>query len=176
MITIISDNINTFNEISYNKFLDTINYHQLSCSCGMSGCLNKHGHYNRSIKTSDGIITLSILRVKCKHCGKTHAIFPQVIVPYSQILLNDHISIITAYITKASFEPIMMANENIDESNIGYIIGKYLRHWKERIVTIGLSITDDIVFLSKQCIRTFKRQFMQIKCITNILFSNNHIT
>ncbi|WP_423236818.1 DUF6431 domain-containing protein [Clostridium butyricum] len=60
----------------------------------MSGQLIKHAYYNRHIKTPNGIIMLKILRVKCKCCNRTHAIFPECIVPYSQVLLNDHISII----------------------------------------------------------------------------------
>lgn len=171
MITVFSEKINTLNQISYNKFLDTIGFHQLTCSCGLSGSLIKHGYYNRSIKTPDGIITLSILRMKCKHCGKTHAIFPWTVVPYSQVLLNDHVSIISTYIEKTSFEPIMIANEYIDESNISYIIKQFLRHWKERITAFGFSVTDDILALSKWCLHTFKRQFMQIKCVSNIRFT-----
>jgi len=170
MITIISDKINTLNQISYNNFLQNIEMHQLSCSCGLSGCLIKHGYYTRSIKTSHGVIKLSILRVKCKHCGKTHAIFPVLIVPYSRVLLNIHLSIITAYITKSSFEPIMMDNEYIDEGNIKYIIRQFLRHWKERITSFRFSVFDSLDTISKKCLNTFKRQFMQIKCTTNILF------
>ena len=176
MITIIADKINTLNQISYENFLNNIKYHQLSCSCGMSACLTKHGYYLRSVKTSDGIIILSILRVKCKHCGKTHAIFPHLIVPYSQILLREHISIITAYTNKTSFESIMIDIISIDESNIRYIIHRYLSHWKKVIAAFEFSIADDILSLSKLCLNRFKRQFMQIKCTTNILFVNNHIT
>lgn len=171
MITLITDKINTFNQISYSKFLDTINFHQLSCSCAFSGCLIKHGFYKRSIKTPEGFITLSILRMKCKHCGKTHAIFPKFIVPYSQILLNDHLSILRAYTSNDSFELIMTANEYIDESNIRYVISRYLRYWKEPIAAFGFSITDDIVSIIRHCLSTFKRQFMQIKYIPNIIFT-----
>jgi hypothetical protein len=171
MITIISNKINTLNQISYNNFLQNIEIHQLLCSCGLSGCLIKHGYYIRSIKTSCGIIPLSILRVKCKHCGKTHAIFPFLIVPYSNILLDTHLSIITTYISKSSFEPIMMDNEYIDESNIKYIIRQFLRYWKERIAAFEFSVFDSPDILSNQCLNTFKRQFMQIKHTTNILFA-----
>lgn len=176
MITIISDKINTLNQISYNNFLQDIEMHQLSCSCGLSGCLIKHGYYNRSIKTSCGIIPLSILRVKCKHCGKTHAIFPVLIVPYSRVLLNTQLSIISAYISKSSFEPIMIDNEYIDESNIKYIIRQFIRYWKERIASFRFSVFDSLGALSKQCLNTFKRQFMQIKCTANILFCQTHIS
>lgn len=170
MITVISYKINTLDQTSYEEFLDAINYCQLSCSCGISGCLIGHGRYCRSIKTPEGSIVLSIQRLKCKHCGKTHAVFPYMIVPYSQILLKDHLSIITAYTDRTSFKPIMLANIFIDESNICYVIRQFLRHWKERTAAFGIPITDDILTLAEQCLSTFKRQFMQIRCIPNILF------
>lgn len=168
MITIITDKINTFSQNSYNKFLDTINFHQLACSCGLSGSLIKHGYYKRSLKTSLGKISLSILRMKCKHCGKTHAIFLSFIVPYSQIQLNDHISIIKAHIKKTSFDPIMITTETIDEGNIRYILKNFKFYWKERLASFGFSISDPPDILCKNCLETFRRQFMQIKCTPNI--------
>lgn len=169
MITIISNKINTLNQKKYSKFLEDVDIYRLTCSCGLSGCLIKHAYYKRSIKTPNGLITLSILRVKCKHCGITHAIFPMLIVPYSKILLSDHISIIKAYTYKTSLEPIMIANECIDERNIRYVTLQYLTHWKERIAAFLFSL-DDMSLLVKQCLLTFKRQFMQIKCTPNVLF------
>lgn len=170
MITITSDKIKSFSQKSYNEFLEEVNIHQLSCSCGIRGHLIKHAYYNRSIKTPNGLTILRILRVICKSCNTTHAIFPTEIVPFSQIPLLDHISIIQTYHLHESFEPIMMENEFIDESNIRYIISQYLRHWKERMVAYSLSITDDINLLVTRCLTIFKRQFMQIKCTPNILF------
>lgn len=174
MITIITDKINTLNQKNYNEFIDEINFHQLSCSCSLSGHMTKHAYYQRSIKTTDGKLAISILRVRCKHCGVTHAIFPHLIVPYSQILLREHISIITAYKNKSSTNLIMHDILCIDESNIRYIIRMYLRHWKEAIITFGIALTDDIETISKKCLKALKRQFMQIKCTPNILFINNH--
>lgn len=168
MITNLNIKIKHLTQDNYNKFIKNIDFHKLSCSCGMSGQLIKHAYYNRHIKTPEGVITLTILRVKCTCCGKTHAIFPEIIVPYSQILLTDHISIINAYNNDSSFEPIMMSNEFIDESNISYIIKQYLRYWKERLISFKIPLDFNI---SKQCLKLFKQQFMQIKCIPNIAFS-----
>ena len=173
MITNLNIKIKYLTQDNYNKFIENIEFHKLTCSCGMSGQLIKHAYYNRHIKTPDGVITLTILRVKCKCCNKTHALFPECIVPYSQILLADHISIIKAYNNDSSFESIMIANEFIDESNISYIIKQYLRYWKERIISFAISLD---LSISKQCLKFFKQQFMQIKCISNILFSQTHIT
>lgn len=168
MITNINNKIKSLSQKIYNKFIETINLNKLTCSCGISANLIKHAHYDRHIKTPDGVITLTILRVKCKCFGKTHAIFPECIVPYSQILLVNHISIINAYNNGSSFETIMIANEFIDESNISYIIKQYLRYWKKRIISFKISLD---LSISKQCLQFFKQQFMQIKCIPNILFS-----
>jgi hypothetical protein len=60
----------------------------------------------------------------------------------------------------------MMSNLYIDESNIRYIIRQYLRYWKERITAFTLVLDDTISFY---CLKILKRQFMQIKCIQNIL-------
>lgn len=168
MITNLNIKIKSLTQKSYNKFIKNIDFHKFTCSCGMSGQLVKHGYYKRNVKNSDGKASITILRVRCKCCNKTHAIFPKCIVPYSQILLQDHISIINAYNTKSSFEPIMIANESIDESNIFYIIKQYLKYWKERIISFNISVD---LSISKQCLEYFKRQFMQIKYIPNILFS-----
>jgi hypothetical protein len=166
MITNIAAKIKYLSQKIYSEFLDSISFHKLTCSCGISGNLIKHAYYNRSIKTPVGLVGIRILRVKCKCCGKTHAIFPECIVPYSQILLEDHIKIVIAYIENSSFQPIMMTNLLIDESNIRYIINKYLHHWKEKIAAFLIPMG---INLSYDCLCSFKRQFMQIKCIPNIL-------
>lgn len=171
MITVTSYKFKYFSQKSYDEFIENINFNQLTCVCSIKGQLIRHASYKRSIKTPDGLITLKILRVKCKSCGKTHAIFPKSIVPYSRISLFDHVSIILTHISGKSFEPIMMENENIEEGNIRYVIKQYLRYWKERITSFGLSITNDIGLLATRCISIFKRQFMQIKCTPNVLFS-----
>lgn len=168
IISNLNQKIKSLTQKSYDKFIKNIDFYKLTCSCGRSGQLVKHGYYKRNVKNNDGKATLTILRVKCKCCGKTHAVFPECIVPYSQILLSDYISIINAYNTKSSFEPIMIANEFIDESNINYIIKQYLEHWKELIISFKISLD---LSISKQCLKIFNKQFMQIKCIPNILFS-----
>lgn len=168
MITIVTEKIKSVSQKNYDALLENLNLNKLTCSCGNLGDFIKHGYYNRSIKSSDKPVVIRILRVICKRCGKTHAIFPESIVPYSQICLNDHLSIIKAYTNNESFEPIMVENELIDENNIKYIITQYLRHWKERIVSFGISLYENISIL---CLKTFKRQFMQIKYVQNILSS-----
>ena len=74
MITITVPFDNPLNQKTYENLINTLQFHQLQCTCGHSGCLTIHGYYPRSLKENDSEITLSICRVKCSHCGKTPSI------------------------------------------------------------------------------------------------------
>ena len=67
---------------------------------------------------------------------------------------------------------ILIENPNIDESNISYIKKQYSMHWKQRLLSENIQLDSSLVF---QCFFHFKRQFMQIKCTPNILYSPTHI-
>ncbi len=168
MITILLDNCKSFSQKKYNKFIEDLPFHRISCTCEQKGYLVKHGYYYRSIKTPEGLLQLSILRVRCKSCKRTHAILPSWIIPYSRILYHDQICIIQSYLHKLSFEPIMLSNLLIDEGSIRYVIRQYLAHWKERIASFGGVVQVSVI---KSCFKLFSRHFMQIKCTPNILFS-----
>ena len=167
MITISIKKSKSFSQKDYIKLVSSFSIHQLSCTCGQKAQLIKHGYYNRKLKSCDGFVTLSILRLRCQSCGKTHAILPGFIVPYSQISLDDQLLIIRCHLQRNAFEPIMLANLLIDENNIRYIIRQYLSHWSERLASFGGSIDS---FITSMCFKYFSRQFMQIKCTQNILF------
>ena len=168
MITIISKKFKSFSQKKYNSLVNTLDFHRLACTCGRKGDLIKHGHYSRSIKTPQGFVALSILRVACKSCHRTHAILSSAIVPYSQVSLNDHIKIIQALNRQESFESIMLANLLIDESNIRSIIRQYRIHWKERLASFSVILD---LSITRSCFEHYSRQFMQIKCTANCLFS-----
>ena len=98
MITVNDNKTNTINQISYENLINSSSFHQVTCTCGHKGTLIRHCYYSRKLKLSSGIsVDLLILRVRCSVCGKTHAVLPYCIFPYSQILLKDHISIVCNY-------------------------------------------------------------------------------
>ena len=173
MITISTAKIKHLTTETYNKLIEALPIHQLSCSCGQSACMIKHAYYTRSIKVLGRLIKLRILRLICKHCNKTHSILPDWIVPYSRVLLTDHLKIIKAYQNNNSYEDLMIENVLIDESNLSYILKKYKLYWKERLFSYKICLD---LNLTQNCIKHFKRQFMQIKSTTNILFSHTHTT
>ena len=93
---------------------------------------------------------------------------PQWLVPYSSVLLKDHIAILQAHLSGRSSQPIMEENPVIDESTIGYIIRQFKRHWLQRLLTYKIPLDKNII---SACFQTFGRQLMQIKCTPNLLFS-----
>lgn len=169
MITITVPFDKPLNQNTYDNLINTLQFHRLQCTCGHSGCLTIHGYYTRSLKEEDSEITLSVCRVKCSHCGKTHALLPSQLVPYSRVSLQDQVSIISAYEDSGDFEQIMEGTPSIDENLIASIIKRYITHWMQKIRSfrIGLSLPSLLV---KQCFSLFRNQFMQIRQTPNILF------
>lgn len=169
MITVSTEFFNPISQDFYDKTISNLPFHQLTCSCGHSGCLTIHGYYYRSIKSEVSVVRLHICRVKCSLCGVTHAILLSSIVPYSQISLPDQIRIISCYEQVDNFSSIMEETPSIDENNIHSIIHRYRKHWEQRILSLRLSIESSISFI-RLCFSHFNRQFMQIKRTPNILF------
>lgn len=169
MITIFTDNCNPISQILYDQTLNALQFHQLTCSCGCSGCLSVHGYYKRSIKVEAYLVPLRICRVKCAVCKRTHALLLSAIVPYSQIGLSDQIRILSCYESSGDLAAIMNGHPAIDESNIRHVIRQYRCHWRQRRLAIGLTLSMTCHFIS-QCFKSFGRQFMQIKPTPNVFF------
>lgn len=169
MITVFADFCNPISQDFYDKTISSLQFHQLTCSCGHSACLTIHGYYFRSIKSVDSSVRLHICRVKCSHCQVTHALLLSSIVPYSQIPLADQVNIISCYEGSGDFSAIMDQTPSIDESNIRSVIRSYIRHWMQRILSTSISIGSSLSLI-RLCFSYFNRQFMQIKNTTNIFF------
>lgn len=172
MITISKTICKTFSQETYNKMINSLPFHKLTCTCGRKASFIKHAYYCRSFKFNGHLIRLKVLRLICKSCNKTHSVLPDWIVPYSRTLLIDQVRIIKAYHSKTSYDDIMINNLLLDESNLNYIIKNYLKHWKERLLSYSIPINKSLI---TSCFKYFKRQFMQIKRTANILFSITHI-
>lgn len=171
MITLFVEEYNPLTPNFYNEIINHLQFHQLTCPCGHSGCLSVHGYYHRSIKTPSGKLRFRICRVKCECCGHTHAILLSSMVPYSQVSLSDHVEIINNYNSGSSQENLMNSNPSIDESSYRYIIRCYKRHWHEKLASERILLMP-VLKLVNLCFSHFLRQFMQIKNTPNILFLN----
>ena len=171
MITVTVKECNTISQDFYDTVINSLQFHQLTCTCGHSGCLTIHAYYSRKVKLPDGSsIRLRILRVKCSECGRTHAILLSSLVPCSQISLSIHLTITQAY--EDSQNPLVACTDSgsIDENHVKRIIRTYLCHWKERLLSarITLSSIGDLVC---GCFSFYSAQFMQIRRTPNTLFA-----
>lgn len=171
MITLFVEESNPITPNFYNKVLNHLPFHQLTCPCGHSGCLSVHGYYYRFVKTPVGKLRFRICRVICEVCGHSHAILLSSMVPYSQVSSADHVSIISNYENGSAQNSVMDSNPSIDESNYRYIIRNYLTYWREKLISEKI-VLSSFPKLIHSCFACFSRQFMQIKSTPNILFLN----
>ncbi len=169
MITISTDFFNPISQDSYENLINSLQFHQLTCTCGHSACLTIHGYYDRNIKVEDHSVRLHICRVKCRQCNTTHALLPLFVVPYSQVSLPDQVAIISCYENSGDYSDIMERTPSIDENCIHSIILRYVHHWLQRILAFKLSVFPSLVFI-QICFLHYSRQFMQAKKTPNILF------
>ena len=167
MITVLFKDCNSFSQDSYDQTIRQLQLHMVQCTCGKKGCLIRHGHYKRHVKYLSELVPLVVQRVLCKECGTSHALLPSILVPYSQIPLGDQQEILGCVVAGTPPDPVMDRNYLIDESNVKYIIRQFRRHWKQRILSLGLSLSDS---LAVPCLTAYLRQFMQIHRTRNLLF------
>lgn len=142
-------------QMKYEKSIEELELHRITCPhCGKPGFLIKHGCYSRSIRLQCEKVTLKIQRMFCKYCKKTHALLPDLIVPYSQITLEDQRDAILCP------EALLKRNDLIDESEIYRIRRMYRKVWEQRLLSAGIKLDTE---LTKKCFLYYRMQFMQIR-------------
>ena len=90
---------------AYAAFTAMLNMFALECnSCHRRGECIRHGYYERGyLLTAEDVLSgtrIRILRVRCKHCGRTHAILPEEIVPYLRFTATFIGSALNRYYTR----------------------------------------------------------------------------
>lgn len=169
MITLSVDLCNPLSQDFYDKTIYNLQFHQLVCTCGCSGCLTVHGYYDRSVKCGDSCLRLHICRLICSECGHTHALLLSSIVPYSQISTKEQLEIVSLSESGGDFSPVMDNTPSLDESCVRSVIRRFRQHWKQRLLSEAIVPLPDTCFI-ELCFLAFRRQFMQVKCTPNILF------
>ena len=170
MITISVKDFNHISQDYYDSVINSLQLHQLTCSCGHSACLSIHAYYVRGIFLSNGILPLRVCRVICPECSRTHALLLSSIVPYSRISAADQHAAVAAYETSADPDHVCDANPSLDENNVKSVVRRYLRSWKQRLLSGNICLSD-LSSLIKRCFAFYSMQFMQIRSAPNQLFS-----
>ena len=74
--------------------------------CGAAGKLTPHGDYERGFsehKDGKRVDTrLKPLRFKCRSCGATHAMLPDIVIPYGRYSLRFVLAVLIAYFERAA--------------------------------------------------------------------------
>ena len=162
MILISVKDYNRFSQDYYISLINSLQFHQLTCTCGHSGCLSVHAYYERGVFIPEGIQYLRICRVRCSECGKTHAILPSSLVPYDRLFLSDQHTIVYDYSAGNDPKNICSDNPMIEESCVRAVIRRYLIFWLQRLLSEAISL-EPIPSLVTACVSYYSMQFMQIR-------------
>lgn len=82
IVTYLGSSVKDYQE----NFFHTVAQQKWPCPiCGEYLC--NHGYYTRTAISEDGSDLISILRGRCRYCGKTHAILPDFVAPYRRYLM-----------------------------------------------------------------------------------------
>lgn len=170
MITFFVEENNPLSQSIYDSCVNSIQIHQLTCSCKHSGCLHIHGYYKRKVKTHVGSFMLAVCRLKCSECGKTHALLPSSIIPYSQIPLVCCCQIISSFLASKNVNSVCENYTDVDENNVKSVIRRYRKYWKERLLAFHISLAPvrDLVLA---CFSHYSLQFLQIRRTVNLTHS-----
>jgi transposase-like protein/ribosomal protein S27AE len=89
----------------FKEATDVFRHYDEKCPrCGASGKLSPYGSYFRGLVSyKDGMIVesrVSPLRFECASCGATHALLPDILIPYSPYSLRFKLTVLTAYFEK----------------------------------------------------------------------------
>lgn len=172
MITIFTNDYNTISQNTYDTMISSLQIHQLKCSCGHCACLVRHGSYFRTVRTSIDPARIRITRLKCSICGRTHAVLPASLVPYSQIPLHVQKSILQIYEDtdrQSDTASVCLEIPSVDENDIGHLTRVYRRCWLQKLKAAFLDIGDEIGSLVKASFSLYSAQFMQIHKGVNLL-------
>lgn len=169
MITLFLYNYKSLSQESYNDLIDQLAIYRIQCSCQCRGSLIRHGFYSRTLKGVAGTFRLRILRVKCTRCGRTHALLPAELVPYSQVSLSCQMAILRHKVGSSEMTFIQDSNPDLDEGCVSRIRRKFRRYWAERLNAERLNVHMDPWDLVRRCFAAYRKQFLQIRAVVNLL-------
>jgi len=115
----------------FNEATEVFRHYDEKCPrCGASGKLSPYGSYSRNLVSCKGGMTIesrvSPLRFECASCGATHALLPDILIPYSPYSLRFTLSALIAYFERDTTVAAICERFSIAVST--------LYSWKERLI------------------------------------------
>ena len=116
--------------------------------CGTTGRLAPHGSYTRYLVThDDGVVTTSLLEVKrfkCPSCRATHALLPDVLIPYGTYSLRFKLTVLLAYFERSMTVGAICSHFAIAISSLYTWLKQFGEH-KELLLGVLLSLSTPAV-------------------------------
>lgn len=150
---------NMINEL-YLEEINSIDFNHVVChKCKATGDYEVKGYYERYIIINTYKLKIKVLRIKCKNCGRTHAILFLDFIPYYQLSSLDSQEIINN-----NFE------EDVYNEEIINSLKKRVKKFNDRIRPYGLSVFNEtILAITKMIVFKYYNAYLQIHCGTVLL-------
>lgn len=105
--------------------------------CGYGGNLHKHATYKRSIICKEITVQITIQRVICPDCKKTHALIPADLIPYFQHTIKTILNLLEFIeVKKESYSTIIKSFRKFNLSfSLGHI-GLYVKRFRSNIANV----------------------------------------
>lgn len=174
MIILNSKKINIKMKEIIKNYSNTVNYGYLKWTACNSSNVIKWGSYERNIIyfNEENILESEIIkiqRIKCKCCGKTHALLPLGIIPYKQfssevvteVLLDNQTLNTFATSDKYNISEKIILKWNKDFKK--FHLSRLKIQTKTNDLKIMLDLINEKIEEKAKYIETYNRCFMQIK-------------
>ena len=124
---------NLSDETIFRKASDSFSYHNKKCPrCRATGKLSPYGSYYRNLVSyENGCVTegrVRVVRFKCASCGATHALLPDVLIPYSSYVLWFQLTVLLAYLERTTTVVAVCERFHIAVSTLYRWKKNFLRH------------------------------------------------
>ena len=152
MIIVHCTDVKELTQKSYDEMTDSLHLELMKCPFCHHVGFYVNSYYERSVDDGEDSFRLLVKQIICPECGKTHAILPDTIIPYSKYTIH----VVHAIVTKD--RPVQIF-QNIPRDTIWWIIAMFTRRWKQRLLSQNIPLEDSPVSISKQCIKAFNLEF-----------------
>lgn len=171
MIQVLENNFKIYSQEDYDNIIFNVDILAIVCpNCNHSGNMVHHGSYKRFVQVDiDFKLKVRVLRVKCKFCGKTHALMPSSIVPYSKFNLKDIINALHMLKNGHTLKQTLDAFPIFDLSTFKTIFYRFKMFWEQKLISLKIHLSLTTYFITS-CFANYFSQFMQVAKIKNILY------
>lgn len=131
-------NINCqYNQYFYKEDIKHLNYAVIICpKCGAVGFFRNHGKYDRYLFNCSNE-RFCIQRIRCEKCNSTHALLPDVIIPYRYFSAPFLLKVFTLFLIDKISIPQIAEMLNLSIPTFCKLIRDYKNRHKERMSIIN---------------------------------------